>query len=114
MTDEREIPAEITLPAETMAILLRNPDLMQEMEQVREQEGREAWLEWLDAYALRWRAGSASPAEALADAPESGALEFDGPAFEGLGALGAVAGGAGSRSAARKAQRKARKAGRRR
>ena len=99
-----------------MAILLRNPDLMQEMEQVREQDGREAWLEWLDAYALRWRAGSASPAEALAEALESGALEFDGPAFEGLGALGPSPEerAADRRKAARKAQRKARKAGRRR
>ena len=55
--------------------------------------------------------------EALAEAVESGAVVFDGPAFEDdLGALvpSPDERAADRRKAARKAQRKARKAGRRR
>lgn len=114
MTDEREVPAEITLTADTVAALAADPDLAAELNRVREEQGRAALLDWLDDHGLRWRAGGSDPAAAFADAAAFDALTFDGPLFEHHHDERPPGRDQARRKAARKAQRQARKAGRRR
>jgi hypothetical protein len=122
MTDERDVPAEITLTGDTLAALMADPALAAELDRVRDEQGRAAMLNWLDAHGLRWRAGGSDPVTALANAATFGGLEFDdvpvsgfGPALELLDQPeGRDDLAAQRRKAARKAQRKARKATRRR
>lgn len=116
MTTERDdVPAEITLPADTLAALMADPELMQVMEAARREGGTAGLVVFLDEHGLRWRAGGSDPHAAFADALEHGGVEFGSP-FRDI-----ITGGpeywdaAGDRrKAARKAQRKARKTQRRR
>ncbi len=114
MTEEREVPPQITLTADTVAALAADPDLAAELNRVRDEEGRAAMLDWLDEHGLRWRAGGSDPAAAFADAASLGGLSFGGPMFEHHHHDERPPGREQARrKAARKAQRNARKAGRR-
>lgn len=109
---ERDVPADITLTADTTAALMADPDLADELERVEQEQGRAAMLDWLDARGLRWRAGGSDPAAAFRDAAAAGALEFGGPLFDSALSQDDGRRATQRRKAARKAQRKARRVGR--
>jgi hypothetical protein len=122
MTGMTEAPDEITLTSDTVAALMADPALMDELDEVREQHGRAAMVEWLDAHGLAWRAGGSTPEAAFASGGFD--MSFDDPTvlddifgdalFAGSPDQQAEARHADRRRAARKAQKRARKAGRRR
>jgi hypothetical protein len=107
-----ETPDEITLPADTVAVLMADPALMREMEQVSEQ-GTVELIAWLDAHGLHWRPGGSDPVTAFAEAATHGGLEVGGPLFETSPGDTSADRVEQRRKAARKAARRARRATRR-
>jgi hypothetical protein len=94
-----DIPAEITLPADTMQRLMDDPDLIDAVDAAREEGGTAGLIAFLDAHGLRWRAGGSFPADVLADGVVYGGLECEGELFEPGGMFAGIGFGAGFLSA---------------
>lgn len=107
-----DTPDEITLPGDTVAALMADPALMQEMEQVGEQ-GTAELIAWLDAHGLRWRPGGSTAAAAFTAAAAHGHATFDGPLFGRPWPDTSADRAVQRRKAIRKAARRARRATRR-
>lgn len=103
---EDQAPAQVTLTADTMAVLERDPELMAGVQDAADRGGNAALIAYLDAHALRWRAGGSTPTAAFA-----GMVDFApfAPARSDVGGAGQMA----RRKAARRAARKARRDNRR-
>lgn len=103
---EDRVPAQVTLTADTMAVLERDPELMAGVQDAAECGGNAALIAYLDAHDLRWRAGGSTPAAAFADM-------VDLAPFVPARSDGDEAGQTARRKAARKAARRARRTSRR-